>query len=239
MSKYFVLILPFCLIAFWANAQDTDLTLDDIINNHIEALGGRERLQSVHSMKMTGLHFYRGLESSLTILSKRPNLFRVEIANENGRQVYIFDGENARELTGEAQARGIRDPRIRIFMDINDDFEGALVGYKAKGHKVELAGMENIDGNEAYKLHISLSNGRIEDWYIDRSSFRLIKRSTTFKRRDREFKHDLFFMDYKKVSGLMIPHYLERVYEPHYVRGYEITKIEINPDLETGLFQVQ
>ena len=210
MSKYFILILAFFLIAIETNAQEGNLTQAEIIDKYIDALGGRQRLQSVHSMKMTGLHFYRGLEQSLTILSKRPNLFRVEITNENGKRVSIFDGETAWEMTDEAAAREIQDPRSKIFMDINDDFESALIGYKAKGHKVEFSGIENIDGKSVYKLHLKLSNGRLEDWYIDRSSFLLLKRATTFKRRNREFGHDLFFMDYKKVNGIMIPHYIER-----------------------------
>jgi len=240
MSKYFILILAFFLIAIETNAQEGNLTQAEIIDKYIDALGGRQRLQSVHSMKMTGLHFYRGLEQTLTILSKRPNLFRVEIADENGKRVSIFDGETAWQMTEEdTEAREIQDPRNKIFMDINHDFESALIGYKAKGHKVEFSGIENIDGKSVYKLHLKLSNGRLEDWYIDRSSFLLLKRATTYKRRNREFGHDLFFMDYKKVNGIMIPHYIERVFEPHYVRGYEITKVEINPELKIELFHAQ
>jgi len=239
MSKYFIFIVAFFLIVIETNAQESKLELDESVDKYIDALGGRQRLQSVHSMKMTGLHFYRGLEQSLTILCKRPNLFRVEITNENGKRVSIFDGETAWEMTDEAPAREIQDPRSKIFMDINDDFESALIGYKAKGHEVEFSGIENIDGKSVYKLHLKLSNGRLEDWYIDRSSFLLLKRATTYKRRNREFGHDLFFMDYKKLNGIMIPHYIERVFEPHYVRGYEITKVEINPELKIELFQAQ
>ena len=46
-------------------------------------------------------------------------------------------------------------------------------------------------------------------------------------------------MDYEKVNGLLIPHYIERLYQPHYVRGYEVTNVEINSEIDVDYLDRQ
>ena len=52
MSKYFILILAFFLIAIDTNAQQGNLTQAEIIANYMAARGGINPLQSVPSMQI-------------------------------------------------------------------------------------------------------------------------------------------------------------------------------------------
>lgn len=113
----------------------------------------------------------------------------------------------------------------------------AMVNSQTKGHQIKWLGQEKVDSDMAHKLEVTLVSGRTELWFIDANSFLLVKRSSTFTYNKTEATQSIFYMDYKAADGLMIPHYLERS-EFHYVRGYEIKLMEINPNLEKAVFEL-
>ena len=229
MKRYILGLAIFALSAANTTAQEKSLPVEAIIEKHIAARGGMANIKQLQSIRLSGLHIFRGQEFPLTILRRRPNMFRLETSSGYGPEMYLFDGETAHAIDAKSsEKKAIRDPRIRHFVEMMADFDGALVDYKSKGHQIALAGTESIEGQPAYVLEVALQNGPKEQWFLDAQSFLPVKRSSTFMDEDGQQTQSLYFMDYAPVEGYMIPHYFERN-AGHYVYGYEIERVEINP----------
>ncbi|MFQ5630018.1 MAG: hypothetical protein ACE5I1_14725 [bacterium] len=208
-----------------------NISADEIIKNYVDALGGYEQLAKIKSLKMAGIYTYRGWDYPLTIIRLRPDFCHFEIDKGAKKEIFIFDGKATQEIDAQTgKPVEIRDPRIRNFTEMLADFDGAVIDYKRKGHQVKLTGEENVDGKPAHKLEVALKNGKTEFWFFDKSSHLLLKRTSKYGPGNRESVQMVYFMDYKAVDGVMLPHYIERN-DNHYVNGYEIGEIEVNIDL--------
>src|SRR5260221_13215568 len=85
--------------------------------------------------------------------------------------------------------------------------EGPLVDYAAKGTKVALAGVESVDGHDAYKLKLTTKSGRVQSIWIDAHSFLDVKVQGMPRRFDGRMRDVWAYQrDFKAVSGLNIPH---------------------------------
>ena len=51
--------------------------------------------------------------------------------------------------------------------ELDGDFDGFLVDYKAKGHAVEYVGREKAGGIDTYKLKVTLKSGAVRHVYLD------------------------------------------------------------------------
>jgi outer membrane lipoprotein-sorting protein len=216
---------------------------DGIVSKHIEALGGIEKLKAVQSIKLTGKYITSGQERSFTIYKSRPNLFRFEVLVDGKKLIRAYDGRKASAFyePQSPEAREIQDLRTKSFVERNADFDGALIDYQAKGHTVEFAGKQVIDGTETYGLKVTDKGGMVEDWYLNSSNFTLLKRTTKlphpYDPNEEDITQVFFYMDHRPVDGLLIPHYMERE-DMQFVWEHEIENVEINPNLNSNLFDM-
>src|SRR3974390_1046035 len=89
------------------------------------------------------------------------------------------------------------------------ELDGPLIDYAAKGTKVALEGVEAIDGRNAYKLALSFKNGQARHVWIDAQSFLEVRLDGTRRLDGRQRPMYTALGDYKSVDGLMIPHRME------------------------------
>jgi hypothetical protein len=83
------------------------------------------------------------------------------------------------------------------------------VDWKDKGHQVELVGMEETEGTEAYKLKVDLANGDVRYHFLDSEYFISIKQEGKTEVQGNEVEFETILSDYKEVGGLMFPHSIE------------------------------
>jgi len=118
------------------------------------------------------------------------------------------------------------------------DLDGPLVDYAAKGTKVELETVEPVQGNDAYKLKLTLKTGKVQHIWIDTQSFLDVKIDGLPRRMDGKM-HDVWIYqsDFRKVDGLTMPFVLETA-----VDGYpgthkmRVEKVAVNPKLDDARF---
>jgi hypothetical protein len=175
-----------------------------------------------------------------TLDMKRPGKSRVEIQFAGKTAVQVYDG-----------AQGWK---FRPYLNHNDvepftadeakaeagkaELEGPLVDYVAKGTKIELAGVEPVEGHDAYKLKLTMKNGRVQHIWIDAQSFLDVKVEGVPRRMDGKTREVWVYQrDFRQVQGLMLPFVLETA-----VDGYPqthkmiIEKIGVNPTLDDARF---
>ncbi|GAC1328759.1 MAG: hypothetical protein NVS9B2_01590 [Steroidobacteraceae bacterium] len=171
---------------------------------------------------------------------KRPSLARVEIEFAGKTAVQVYDGKSGW--------------KVRPYLNRNDvepftpeelkasvgqwEMDGPLLDYAAKGSKVDLEGVEPVEGQDAYRLKVTTKSGEVRHIWIDARSFLDVKVEGSPRRMDGKVRPVWIYQrDFRSEHGLMIPRVLETS-----VEGYRdthkmvIDKVAVNPALNDALF---
>ena len=216
-------------------------TVDEIVAKNIEAKGGAEKIKAVKSVRTTGKMVMgsTGMEAPFVLLEKRPKQTRMEFTLQGMTGIQAFDGKSAWMVM---PFMGKKDPEIMPaeetkVMEEQSDMDGPLVDWKAKGHKVELIGKEQVEGADAYKIKVTMKSGQIRYLYLDTESKLEIKSEIKRTVRGTEVEGETLFGDYKDEGGLMMAHTIENGIKGSPQRQKMVLeKIELNADLPDSLF---
>src|SRR5512141_2866972 len=67
-------------------------TVDEIVAKNIKAKGGADKIKSMQTMQMSGTATLQGMDVSMKIYSKRPNMTRQEVKLQEKTIVSGYDG---------------------------------------------------------------------------------------------------------------------------------------------------
>jgi outer membrane lipoprotein-sorting protein len=221
--------------------EETPLTADQIVQKHIEALGGAAKINSLQSLVVSGKASILGqTEAPLTIRIKRPNLMRMEITFQGQKIVQAFDGATAWTLnpmigTGPKQSS---EEDTRAAQESSDFIGGNLVDYKSKGNTVELVDKENVEGVAVYKLKITKKSGSVEYDYLDAKSFLPIKTEGKRTQLGQEIVYESKIADYKPVEGVLMPFSLTQMVNGRLAMEITVEKMDANVPLDTAVFKM-
>jgi outer membrane lipoprotein-sorting protein len=226
------------LIALPVSAQ----TVDEIIAKNLQAKGGLQKLKAVQTARMAGtMTVGPGMEAPFVIEFKRPNQMRLDFTLQGMTGTQAYDGKTGWMLMPFS---GRKDPEPMPTEALKQaeeqaDFDGPLVDYQAKGHKVELVGKEKVEGSDAYKLKVTLKNGDIRYIYLDADQYLEIKVDGKTPIRGTEIENSTSIGDYKEVGGLMLPHAMESTQagSPQ-SQKMTIEKIELNVPIDDARFKM-
>ncbi|MDX2151087.1 MAG: hypothetical protein SFV54_10150 [Bryobacteraceae bacterium] len=227
--------------ALTAAAFGQEMTVDQILAKHFEALGGTANLKAIESIKMSGKAVMGGgqMEAPMTVQTKRPNLMRADIIVQGQNITQAYDGATAWQVipfqSMEPQKSSADDTES---MAQNADLDGPLMDYAQKGNKVELIGKEDVEGSPAYKLKLTRKNGQSEDYYIDASSFLLIKSTAKRKQMGQELDIEIYPGNYKKVGNVMMAHSLEQKANGKPFMTMSFDKVEVNLPMDSAQFKM-
>jgi len=220
--------------AVWAQ------TADELIEKNIQAKGGREKIKAIKTLRMTGkMGLGQGIEAPVTLEMARPDKMRLEFVVQGMTGIQTYDGKEGWMLMpfmGKTDPEPIAGKQLESIQE-QADFDGLLMDYKDKGHKVELVGKEDLEGTPAYKLKITKKNGDTGYYWLDADSFLDLKASGKTTVNGQEIEGETYFGDYKESGGVMFAHSVENkaVGQPG-TMTITIDKIEVNPDLPAEHF---
>jgi len=224
-----------------ATPVETRLTADQIVQKHVEAIGGTSKLNAIQTLVVTGKASILGqTEAPLTIQVKRPNMLRLAI-NFQGREiVQAFDGVTAWTLNpligGEPMPSNEEDTRAA--QESSDFIGGNLVDYKSKGNMVELVDEEEIEGVAVYKLKITKKNGSVEYDYLEAKSFLPVKTEGKRTQLGQEVLYESKIANYKSVEGVLMPFSLTQLVNGRLAMEITVEKMEANVPLDAAVFKM-
>jgi hypothetical protein len=233
--KRFLFSLLFISAAVLSKAQ----TVDEVIAKHIEAMGGKEKLNSIQSLHMVGISTGRdGNEVTTNIWKVHNKLFRRESNMGMGsmRTILTEKGGWQTNFRSGGSLEQMAEPMFNN-TKYEMDCAGPLVDYAAKGHKAELLGKETIDGKEVYKIKLTTKEGRELTYFIDASSHYITRLS--FKRGGRdgqEVEVAVNFTNYDKTKdGFIFP--FSQSMTGGFGASMTFEKIEVNPVIDEKLYK--
>lgn len=214
-----------------------DLTLEQVLERYQEAVGGVDAWDAVQSMKQTGTMQMMGMEAPFTVWTKRPNRMRVEFTMQGMTGVQAFDGEKGwmvMPFMGSDAPQPLPEEASKA-MATDADLAGPLMHPEQKGHKVTLAGKEDVEGTEAYRLDVELKSGNEISYFLDAEYFVPIRTVTTAEFQGTETEVVATLSDYKEVDGLMVAHSVSTS-NAMGEQVMTIDAIELNPEIEDERF---
>jgi outer membrane lipoprotein-sorting protein len=187
-------------------------TADDLIARYLKTVGGMDKIQAVSSLRRVGKYNGSGgFEATFVQENKRPGFVREEFTFQGMTAVNAWDGKTGWKIDpfgGKRDAESLSEDEMRGIL-LDADFDEPLVNYREKDNKVEIAGMDQVEGTDVYKLKVTLKNGDIRTYYLDTDYYVPIKivDKRTIRGSDQEIETTLG--DYKEVAGWFMPFSIE------------------------------
>src|SRR5712691_1776452 len=256
----------------------THLSASAIVDKNVAARGGLQAWRAVHTMSFAGKMGAGGnrraalpvpapdrksgrlvlptrpvneVQLPFVMEVARPRKMRFELVFNGQTAVQVFDGANGWKLRPFLNRRVVEAytaDEIKA-ASLQQDLDGPLVDYAAKGTQIELAGMEKVEDRDTYKLKLTMKNGQAIHVWIDAQTFLEAKIEGQPRRLDgTSHPVEVYLRDYRPVNGLQIPYVLETKVLPvaQTALGLRdtpvppekmiIEKVEVNPKLDESLF---
>ncbi len=193
------------------------LTAEQVVSKNVAARGGLDAWRKVQTMVWVGhLQSEHAPVPSMGFVleQKRPNSTRFQLLALKARSIRVFDGHQGwktRPSSGsELNVVPYSLQEVR-FAQSAPGMDGPLIDYQAKGNRIELVGLENIEGREAWHLHVMLPSGERDEIWIDERTY-LDLRYDRVPVTDNALPGrpvSVIYRDYKKIDGLQIPSLIE------------------------------
>lgn len=218
-------------------------TVDEIVARHVAARGGREKIASIETLKITRTIATAFSDFKVAIYKKRPEFFKIEQQSTTPGAPLSVRGVNPDGAWDPAPGGKtvMRPAQLAAeARDLDADFDGWLVNWKEKGYTVTLAGTESIAGRKAYKLMVALKSGLARTVYLDAETY-LDRRHTGVLNLPggRQFDVTIDFANWRDVNGVQFPFDIteERTgKEPVQSLVSYTEKIEANVPMDDALF---
>ncbi|HMG20982.1 MAG TPA: hypothetical protein VK607_06680, partial [Kofleriaceae bacterium] len=229
--------------------QSHAATLEEILTKNLAARGGEARLREVKALRLTGRLVFGGgdfsVDAAFGQVQKRggatADLVRSEVTVQGLTQISAYDSREGWTISpfgGRLDAEKASADDARSLAQ-QAEIDGPLVGWRAKGHKIEYLGTEDTDGTPAIKLRVTRKDGDLQYVYLDPDSYLEIRITTVHKVRGAEQISETDLGGYQQVAGVWFPFALEQGSKggPRNTRII-VERVEVNPTVDDAWFKL-
>jgi hypothetical protein len=208
-------------------------TAEELVAKNLQAKGGIEKIKAIHSLRLSGkVQQGGGFTALISSTASAPNLRRETFTVQGMSDIQAYDGltgwhispfggRKEPELLGEDELRGLTEEA---------DFYGPMVDYQKKDNRIEYLGHDTVDGDDVYRLKVTLANGDILYYYLDPETFLEIRVEKVQFIRGSVQETFRNLGSYKQVEGVYFPFSIEAgsKQNPEDASKITIDKIEAN-----------
>jgi outer membrane lipoprotein-sorting protein len=219
------------------------LTAAQIADRNAAARGGLKAWRAVNTMTVAGKLDAGGKQDTqlrFVLKVKRPHKQHFELTFGGQTALQIFDGEKGwtyRPYLGRSAPEPF-SPEEQRMSAAQDELDGPLIDYAAKGSRIVLEGTEMIEGKANYRLRLTTNKGVARHICVDGTTFLESRIEGNPRRFDGKMRSvETYLHDYRSVDGLMIPFVSEtRVQGARASHDMTLEKVELNPRIEDSAF---
>ena len=211
-------------------------TVDEIVDKHIAAMGGADKLKGVSTIVIERTLAVQNMEIPNKTTVVVGKALRTESSVMGNSMVQVVEGATG-WMIRPAMMGGTGDPEdmpaemVKQQAGQLDPF-GELYNYKEKGNKVELVGKEKVEKDDAYHLKVTTKDGQVMEQYIDANTFMLTKLKTMINGQDGE----IMFSDYKEVEGIKMANTMDMTSQMGALT-FITNKVTVNAKVDEAIFK--
>jgi hypothetical protein len=221
------------LCAQRARAQD----VDQIVARVLMVRGGEAKIRAIRTERLTGRIALGGETGTLRVEIARPSSIREEFISGPDAVARPTDGQTGWVRIGDGEVKPLLAEDVRT-MIASADLDGPLLDYKAKGTRIEYAGLADVDGGKAFKLIVHLKDGTTRTDYINNQTYLEVKWEGTLQTGGKLYSVESYFRDYREVDGIQCAFRIEsNTLGTPVKQKLMFDRIEINPPIPPERFK--
>jgi hypothetical protein len=213
-------------------------SLDEIVKKYTEA-NKLDKVATLKTIKITGSMSAMGMDIPIVMYMKSPNKIKSVTSIQGQDMIQVFDGVKGYvinpmagstdpvEMTPEQVAQTLRSSL----------FQNYMANYLKSG-KLALDGEDKVNDKPAYKIKATLDGGNVVSMFIDKSSYLLVKTSTTTSQAGTTISVDSYPSNYTETNGVMVP-----MKTSTSAQGMDmilnLTKVEVDIPIEDSVFKAK
>jgi hypothetical protein len=205
-------------------------------------MGGLDAFYKLKTLKFTGIFTTQGTELPITIQTINGRATRSDL-ELNGQAIITSykDGKawTINPFTGATTATDVEGVQLSDLKQ-QSMVANQLMDYKARGHQVVLVGQVDVEGVKTF--HIKLTNkedGKVANYYLDASTYLLLKSSNTREMMGQEVEIETFYTDIKDINGLKFSMGRVQKIEGQVFQEVTFSKVEVNIPIDEKIFDKQ
>lgn len=219
------------LLLFAAGSAFAQTNPDEVIGKIIEAQGGKEKLLTIKTVKMTGNIEFSGQKIPFNYYAVDKTAQRTEFSFSGLTGYFIVtkdSGFNFNPFQGQKTPENMTAEDVKLAQ--NDlDQQGILLNYKEKGYIVEQLDNEDVDGVDAIQLKITVTPNKTLYYFVDPSNYYIIRIKTVSVSNGQQQRGSTDYYDFKKTKdGFMFPFVFDNI---------TFDNIDVNVPLDDKLFK--
>ena len=233
----FGLLVVLLLLAQFASAK----TADEIIERHLLACGGIEKLSAIQSIYFEGVTVEGAMEPSIKIIKAQNKFCRTEIITGEENAFLLVTKQGAWSLSSQRPGFAEEIPSEHaVALQLQIDTIGPLVDYLAKGHMVSLMGKEFLEEKKCFKIKLKTKSGVEMLFWIDAKTY-LINRTSIRSLGKGAIEIQTQYKNYKAIGGVKFAQtIITYVFSRNQTKTAEeifFSKILINPPIDPTMYQ--
>ncbi len=211
------------------------MSADEVIDNYIKAIGGRENLASVKDRTTIMRATIQNNKVTMIINQKTPDKFKQEINFGGMSQVVVFNGKTGQMKVGDNKIPITGDEAQRQKYEAMMDLVLHLDSLEIK---TKLAGTEKVDGKDTYKIEMTLPTGTKWIQYYSTDTGLKVKEEKTITSPQGTFTQETLYSDYKDVEGVKYPFTISQSVGPQHFT-FNVSTIKVNTGLKDDIFEAE
>ena len=212
----------------------------DLARIHLEASGGRARLDALHGLSAWGTAHSENGESQFVLRAERPNRVRVEVSSGGRTIAQGWDGQAAPWMSDSATGRVQRmDGDAAEAFKLEAEFDDPLVAGPGRQVALDYVGEVKIGEVEWLKLVVTQNFTATSFVYLDPTTYLIVRREVVRWVRGKEVVVRTDYSDFRTVQGVVVPYRWVTLQDGRRLRETVIERIEPNPEFLANLFSTQ
>lgn len=235
MNKQLITLVALVAIPAFSFAQ----TADEVIDKHVAALGGADKIAAIKTMEQEQTMSVQGMD----ITAKAAYVVGKSIRNDvsvMGQQITnVVDGDKGwtiNPLAGGTTAQDLPADAMKMAKGTTEPNLFQLAYLKTNKYPYELVGKEKQNGKDVYNLKVTRPEG-LFNYFIDAATYQLTGFKGTVDMQGQKVETTGNYSDYKAVEGIMMP-FTSEITAPGMPGTItaKLTKITFNPTVDPSIF---
>ncbi len=174
-----------------------------VTDAYVKAIGGEKALTTIKDIRLKMSTEVQGRKINVETLHKTPNKYTMSFnMGPMTIQKQIFDGVKGKQsgMQGSKEITGVELEDLKAEAIMNQEMQ-----YEKLGYKLNLKGIEVVNGSEAYVLDLLSSTGKKSTEWYDVTSGLKVKASSTTTNETGPMTQVSEYSDYKNIDGIKYP----------------------------------
>ncbi len=210
------------------------LTAKDVIDNYLEAIGGKEKFSNVEDRTTIMRGEIMGQNLSIVIKQKVPNKLKQNIRSGEMKQTILYDGTKGVMIIGDKKTELDNKELEKLKLEAAMNF---LLDPESYGVSLELTGIETVDSLLCYKIVLITEEGTCWEQFYEIDSGLKIKEVKEVETTLENFVQETFYSDYKEVDGLKFPFKIKQSFGMQTIE-MNISSVKLNEGLDNSIFEI-